>query len=202
MKEKTLILIAAVMLTTGILSGCVQQKPVNKKPIADFSFSPESPEVNETVNFTDKSIDPDGNVTSWQWDFDGDGVTDSTLQNPTYKYIATGVYNITLIVKDSNNATDSITKSITVSEMNIPPIANFTFTVGVNLTVNFTDLSNDSDGYIVNWTWDFGDGNISYEQNPQHKYADDGVYNVTLTVTDDKGKTGSIIKPVNLTISE
>ena len=202
MREKTLILIVAAALITGTLSGCVQQKAANKEPIADFSFSPESPEVNETVNFTDKSTDPDGNITSWQWDFNGDGVIDSTSQNPTYKYTTAGVYNITLTVKDNNNATNSVTRSITVVEINIPPTANFTFTTGANLTVNFTDLSNDPDGNITSWLWNFGDGNTSTEQNPQHQYTIPQLYNVTLTVTDNKGKTDSITKPVNLTASE
>ena len=38
-----------------------------------------------------------------------------------------------------------------------------------------------------NWTWDFGDGNISYEQNPTHKYSYSGVYIVNLTVTNNTG---------------
>ena len=38
-----------------------------------------------------------------------------------------------------------------------------------------------------NWTWDFGDGNISYEQNPIHNYSSEGIYEVNLTVTNDTG---------------
>jgi len=73
------------------------------------------------------------------------------------------------------------------------PTANFTWTVdGYN--VSFIDTSNDSDGTIVNWTWDFGDDNISYLQNPNHTYASDGSYNVTLNVTDNQTLTDSITK--------
>ena len=48
---------------------------------------------------------------------------------------------------------------------------------------------NATDGYIkpYNWTWDFGDGNISYEQNATHNYSTDGEYIVNLTVTNDSG---------------
>jgi parallel beta-helix repeat protein len=71
---------------------------------------------------------------------------------------------------------------------NIPPIANFSY-APLNPTdletIQFTDLSHDSDGAIVNWTWDFDDGNISHLQNPTHQYADDGTYLVNLTVTDN-----------------
>ncbi|RLE39908.1 hypothetical protein DRZ77_03375, partial [Candidatus Woesearchaeota archaeon] len=84
-------------------------------------------------------------------------------------------------------------------ESNVPPVANFSY-LPLNPTttdvIQFTDLSYDSDGSIVNWTWNFGDGNISYEQNPQHSYADDGIYNVMLTVRDDDGATDSITKQI------
>ncbi len=78
---------------------------------------------------------------------------------------------------------------------NIPPTANFTFTVN-NYTVNFTDQSSDSDGSIVSWLWNFGDGNTSSAQNPVHTYATDGIYNVSLTVTDDGNATGNVSKNV------
>lgn len=40
-----------------------------------------------------------------------------------------------------------------------------------------------------NWSWDFGDGNTSYEKDPEHLYLVTGEYNITLTVTDDIGNT-------------
>jgi PKD repeat protein len=51
-------------------------------------------------------------------------------------------------------------------------------------TVYFNDFSQ-SYYDVVNWTWDFGDGNFSYTQNTSHTYAADGFYNVTLTITDN-----------------
>jgi PKD repeat protein len=80
-------------------------------------------------------------------------------------------------------------------ENNNDPIADFNWTPlhpTVNDSINFIDLSYDSDGTIVNWTWDFGDGNISYEQNPIHQYTSAAPYTVTLTVTDNNWATGSI----------
>ena len=69
---------------------------------------------------------------------------------------------------------------------NIAPNANFTWSDNL-LTVNFTDTSSDSDGSIVSWSWDFGDGNTSTAQNPVHTFAANGAYSVALTVTDDGG---------------
>ncbi|WP_185968032.1 PKD domain-containing protein [Thalassotalea sp. PS06] len=62
------------------------------------------------------------------------------------------------------------------------------FTVDTNeLTASFTDTSSDSDGSIVGYSWDFGDGNTSVSQHPVHNYAANGIYTVELTVTDDDG---------------
>ncbi|MGD9086281.1 MAG: PKD domain-containing protein [Desulfobacterales bacterium] len=83
------------------------------------------------------------------------------------------------------------------SDGNIPPAADFSFTTS-DLTVTFTDESNDVDGTIVSHNWVFGDGNTSTEQDPIHTYAADGTYTVTLTVTDDAGGTDSITQSVTV----
>ena len=69
---------------------------------------------------------------------------------------------------------------------NEAPVAGFTFTTE-NLTANFEDLSQDFDGEVVAWSWNFGDGSTSTEQNPPYTYAEAGTYTVSLTVTDDQG---------------
>ena len=71
---------------------------------------------------------------------------------------------------------------------NIAPSAAFTSEAAL-LDVTFTDGSTDADGTIVSWSWDFGDGNTSTDQNPVHAYAASGTYSVSLTVTDDGGLT-------------
>ena len=85
---------------------------------------------------------------------------------------------------------------------NIPPVADFSYTPlnPTDLeTIQFTDLSHDSDGTIVNWTWDFDDGNISYLQNPTHQYADDGTYLVNLTVMDNDYEYDSLNRLITVT---
>jgi PKD repeat protein len=66
-------------------------------------------------------------------------------------------------------------------------------------SVSFTDLSYDVDGPIVSWYWEFGDGSISYDQEPYHKYMDNGTYTITLTVTDNDHASNSISKDVIVT---
>ena len=69
---------------------------------------------------------------------------------------------------------------------NEPPKADFEVHCGV-LTCTFIDRSDDSDGSLVSWAWDFGDGAGSSERNPAHSYATAGSYAVTLTVRDNDG---------------
>jgi Zn-dependent metalloprotease len=164
----------------------------NQPPTADFIYV-----TNDlTVDFTDTSTDSDGTIVSWDWNF-GDGNT-STAQNPSHTYAAAGTYSVTLTVTDNDGATDSISKDVTVTAPNVPPTADFTFTTD-GLTANFTDTSTDSDGTIVAWDWNFGDGNTSTVQNPSHTYASGGTYSVTLTVTDNDGATDSVTKDVTVT---
>jgi PKD repeat protein len=83
---------------------------------------------------------------------------------------------------DETTATDPI--------LNIPPVAGFSYSPQYpeeSLTVSFFDESSDSDGNIVSWNWDFGDGSTSTDQNPSHEYLENGYYTVSLTVEDDSG---------------
>lgn len=168
--------------------------PATHKPVADFSFSPASPKINEIVQFTDRSSDLDNDIQSWAWDF-GDGAT-SLLQNPSHEYSRTGSFTVKLTVRDTAGNTDSIQKDITVSDGggrrpdNIVPSVDFSFSPEspmVGQTVQFTDKSKDPDGKIVAWKWDFGDGGTSELQNPTYVYRTPGTFKVKLIVTDDRG---------------
>ncbi|WP_026318011.1 S8 family serine peptidase [Algicola sagamiensis] len=77
------------------------------------------------------------------------------------------------------------------------PAAGFDFAVDER-TVQFTDLSTDRDNNITTWLWDFGDGNTSDQANPSHTYAEDGTYDVSLTVTDADGSTSTINRTVRI----
>ncbi|MFQ5812688.1 MAG: PKD domain-containing protein [Anaerolineae bacterium] len=83
---------------------------------------------------------------------------------------------------------------ITVQAPNELPVANadgpYQAVTGEYIT--FTgEKSYDPDGEIVSWQWDFGDGSPGYGQVEIHYYGKPGVYNVTLTVTDDDGASDS-----------
>ena len=77
------------------------------------------------------------------------------------------------------------------------PIADFSFVVGSNGSVAFTDLS---DNYPTSWSWNFGDGTaVSTQQYPTHVFAANGTYNVCLTATNAGGSSTAVCKQVTVT---
>ncbi|BFV56247.1 collagenase [Kitasatospora sp. CMC57] len=87
----------------------------------------------------------------------------------------------------------------TTPPVNQVPVAGFTALVN-GLAVNFTDASTDADGSIASRAWNFGDGTTSTAANPAKTYTAAGTYTVKLTVTDDKGATATISKPVTVAV--
>ena len=92
-----------------------------------------------------------------------------------------------------------ITYDTIVAYTNQPLFANFAFQHEpgcLPTKVSFIDLSQTCDGNIVGWSWSFGDGGTSLEQNPEHTYNADGYYLVQLTVTDNLGAVTSFEQEV------
>ncbi|CAM2064273.1 PKD domain-containing protein [Sulfidibacter corallicola] len=273
----------------------------NTPPVAEAN-GPYGGQVGNAIAFSSAgSNDPDGNITSYQWNF-GDGNTGSGA-NPSHVYSAEGTYTVTLTVTDNQNASASDTATVTVTGTGGPlalqngvPVSglaagqgdwlqyyidlpgdasdfqvsisggsgdadlytrfqqepttgsydcrpylngnNETCSVsspnsgrwyvfirayrsfsGVSLVASFTTSggnqppvaqangpyqgqpgqgisfssngSNDPDGTIASYQWNFGDGQGSSSANPSHAYASAGTYTVTLKVTDNQGATSS-----------
>lgn len=77
--------------------------------------------------------------------------------------------------------------------------ANGPYQGGIDEIINFdSNGSVDSDGSIVDYSWNFGDGTTGTGANPSHSYTNANNYTVTLTVTDDKGAIGSATAPVTI----
>ncbi len=116
-----------------------------------------------------------------------------------------GAYTIQVFGADSGGkgATLVITVNVKVEgqEENLFPSAHFLHSRN-GMTFNFTDRSWDLDGTIVSWNWDFGDNTSSSEQNPSHKFAEQGTYTVSLTVVDDKGGSNTRFLTFMLPTSE
>jgi len=160
---------------------------VNRGPTASFNHTPLEPTVFETIQFRDNSTDPDGNITTWAWDF-GDGTT-STLEDSTHRYEDRGSYTVTLTITDNDGGTDAFTRIITTR--NVEPTAGFRApsTVNVGDGVRFVDESTDPEGGPLTYLWNFGDGSTSTAKNPIHEYTTPEAVLVSLLITDDEGTT-------------
>lgn len=88
----------------------------NEAPIAEFTWSPETPTVDETVTFTSTASDPDGEIIHYGWDFDGDGVEDAYGGEVTYAFGTAGDHDVTHSVVDGFDAADRVKKTLSVEE--------------------------------------------------------------------------------------
>ena len=140
----------------------------------------------EALNFTGSdSYDEDGEIASYLWDF-GDGNT-STEADPTHAYGTYGTYIVSLTVTDDDgvNSTTTITIYVNAPPVPVIEVARVTLLTGEKLHFNGTG-SYDPDGTLFFWMWNFNDGDSSTKLALNHSFDDDGVYNVTLQVMDDR----------------
>lgn len=148
----------------------------NAPPIADFSFNPSDGCAPLNVSFTNNSI----NGESYLWDFgDGDFSSD---ENPTHTYYSAGTFQVQLMV--TNSGGQDIKNDVIIT---VFPAPQAYFTVAPTLVsipdqaIQCFNQSQDASTYL----WDFGDGNNSTEENPNHYYTEEGEYDIILKVWSD-----------------
>jgi len=175
------------------VSVTLEEEP-NQPPIANFTYNPSTPYTNEPIQFIDTSIDVDGSIVAWLWDF-GNGAQ-STGQNPVIAYSTAGNYTVTLTVWDDDGASNSTSKTVTV--LNHLPIVNFTYTDPIkNKPTYFNSTSYDLDGEIINYTWII-ENQTFYGANITYTFTEFGIYNVTLIVKDNSNATSDITKQIEV----
>ncbi len=128
--------------------------------------------------FTDSSAVSDTTIGFWKWNFgDASSVQDtSSLQDPSWRYFATGSYLVKFIVKDNYGCLDTIDSTIVV---NVTPVSAFTLTNnydGKQGQVKLTNATTGASGYY----WDFGNGKTSVDENPVIGFTEDGSYIIKL----------------------
>ncbi|MEJ2548080.1 MAG: PKD domain-containing protein, partial [Gemmatimonadota bacterium] len=142
----------------------------NEAPTAAIEVPSQDTTVTQgdAVTFVGTGSDPeDGTLTgaSLQWET-GISVSLGSGGSIVSSDLPVGVNTIRLIAADLDGASDTAIVLITVEEPpNLPPVADFTWNC-TSHTCDFTDASVDTDGTVVSWTWSFGDGGFSTEQNP------------------------------------
>lgn len=155
------------------------------------------------VTFTNATVVEGTTVTDyfWHFGFSGEGNWSEEAQPDPVVYKQAGEYAVTLTAwgADGNRAT--IKKVVTVLADNVLPTADFSYApmmVNVGDEVTFTDKSSDSDGEIVSRKWTFPDSSTSTDESPSYTFTAQGMFRVTLTVTDNRGGESSVTKSINV----
>ena len=138
---------------------------------------------------------PQGQIIRYEWDLEGEGTysEETTTATLRHSYADDGTYPVRVRVVDDDGESD-VSDPVSVEIKNRPPNCAAEWdpkqsTDGEEIA--FSDRSTDADGLITTWRWDFGDGQTSADSNPMHRFPDDGVYTVTLTVCDDDDASAS-----------
>lgn len=174
---------------------------------AIFKADPQSGEAPLEVSFdADGSADPDGTIAKYEWDFTGDGLyKDGTGKTIKHTFAKIGKYTASLRITSSTGKSNTSDKEIEVVE-SITPVAVIkvvdepkTFALGQSYVLNGDD-SNSPNGKIAKYEWTFSDTPTKPESTKtvSHIFKTPGTHQVTLKVTDEKGKTGEIQKVINI----
>lgn len=196
-----------VTLTATSINSCIataSQIVNNIYPQAHslFNVQPENC-LGTATSFTSNADGSGSAIVSYHWDF-GDATT-GVGANPTHTYATPGLKTVKhWIVTDKNCNSDTTTHTVYINQL---PTPDFLFSAPDCETrkISFTDISIPNDGTVNTWQWNFGDpasgaNNTSVLPSPTHIFAAEGIYNVTLSVTTDKGCTSSAVatKPVTV----
>lgn len=155
------------------------------KPDVDFVADVTEGCAPLAVQFTDLTDPISGSIQSWEWIF-GDG-NSSSDQNPSHVFTQNGQHNITLLVNNSDGCQTVRTKVAYIDARKPSTFftASSTEFCSVPANVSFT---NQSTGKApLNYLWDFGDGNTSNAESPNHAYTDSGIFSASLTTEDADG---------------
>ena len=152
-------------------------------PVADYQYTVQN-SCTGLVSFSNESTNGD----QYFWAF-GDGLFSAAV-NPSHTYERPGIYNVMLVTTNSGGS-DTTYKSVTLNDILYVDF-EFPVTVQAGQVTQFIDSSM----YPVSWNWFFGDGNNSTTPNPQHTYANQGTFIVTLLAENSAGCTGSENKQI------
>jgi len=139
----------------------------------------------------------------YNWTFNHERYT-SQQKTVNYSFEETGVYPVILNVTDNDG--NSVEFSVNVSVVNLS--ASFNVSVPspfaeIDENITFTDTSSVASGYqMTTWIWDFNDSTISYDRNTTHAFTQEGLYNVSLTVTDNQSNSDVVYQQILVFLDE
>lgn len=175
---------------------------VGNPPIAVFSASPNSGAPPLKVEFdASESSDPDGNISTYHWDF-GDNTTGAG-KTTSHTYTKNNTVNtVTLTVTDDEGLQATASAEISLSQS---AIAKFKYSpkqgqapLKVSFNASTSKPSDKQNGSIKSYEWAFGDGKSGSGKTASHTYSKFGVYTVTLKITDNQENVASTTSEVTI----
>ncbi|WP_353633239.1 PKD domain-containing protein (plasmid) [Halobacterium sp. NMX12-1] len=165
---------------------------LNRPPEAAAGANESDPTVGAPVTFDAiDSLDPDGTVTTYEWDLDGDGGFERDGATATASFDEPGEQTVRVRVTDDDGATNETTVTVDVNALPSAAIDAGSPVYTGELAPTSGAASADRDGTIERYEWDVDSDGAAERTgvNGSVSFADDGVYEVSLTVTDDDGAT-------------
>ena len=193
-----LAIVCAALLLGALPAAASGPLPPN---ITSVAFSPQDPRIGQDIFFSAVAVAGNGgSIAGYAWDFNDDGVTDSTQQTPTLTngFATGGDHKVTVTVTtnelDSTHLTAKSSLLVHVHTANLPPNVNNVVAdpeaprVGTDVQLFSTAQDPDGDSGSLTYDWNFGDGTAhSTEKQPVHAWSTGGNYIVTLVVGDADG---------------
>lgn len=159
---------------------------INASPVPRLSMQPIAG-VEETVTLdAGESIDSDGEIVRWSWDFGDESAGEG--KSVTHQWKNPGTYKVRLSVADNSGLGNSVSDEIGEIVINAPPVARVKVreVVSANEELLFDGSeSSDPDGTLRQYVWNTGDGTTLDGARVRHSYEKPGVYEGSLAVTDD-----------------
>lgn len=178
----------------------------NEPPVAEFTFAPPNPVMGEPVTFdAGESYDPDGIVERYDWDFSGDGLFQATGTIVMWTFPRAGTYPVTLRVVDNDGTMAVVTRQVTVESFGPGGLeARFDYTPArprPGDVVTFDAQGTLGGAENVTYEWDFtGDGQTDVvrrgDAQGTWRFEREGVYPVTLRVSDAMGRSARVTRQV------
>lgn len=152
----------------------------------------------DTTQFINNSTIERGSIVNYRWNFGNQfAISDTSLHtNPKYQYVSHGTYQVQLIAESNEHCIDTLKRNIYINEK---PTVDFSFqgTV-IGDSTSFFENATIQNGSIINYLWDFNNGQSSNQSNPILKYSSQGKYTVNLTVTSDSNCVAQTKKIVSI----
>lgn len=187
-----------VTLTVTSDSGCVnsltEDVEIWVKPTAGFAFQNVCDQ--QVAQFTNTGSANGSSFGNIGYDVYNNGVIDYNGFDAAHVYPSSGNYFVTQIVTTVEGCKDSLTQEIAVFDNPIPDF------VAANACednlVSFANSSSINSGNILDFFWEFGDGNISHQSDPDNFYGNPSIYQVSLTATSDQGCVVTVTHPLEI----